>query len=132
LAKTAGLDTDALHDVVRRETRRDSIAALTCGEAIRVIDALKRAAGQEPGTKKDERPGMMTEAQRGKVYALCRALGWVTDVGDIDMVRLNGFLQARFRIARLQWVEMSKAGQIINALKSMAAGERGERKRREE
>jgi|GEM_PF-139813 len=131
LAKAAGLDKDALHDVVRRVTGRESIAALTMGEAIRVIDSLKREAGQEPGHRDADRPGMMTEAQRSKVYALCRTLGWVTEAGDIDMARLNGFLQARFGVARLQWVEASKAGLIINALKAMAAGGRGERKKRE-
>ena len=128
LAKTNGIDKDALHDVVKRETGRESISTLTAVDAIRVIDALKRSAGQEPGNRKNERPGMMTEAQRGKVFALCRTLGWITEAGDIDMTRLHGFLQARFKVARLQWVEMNKAGLVINALKAMAAGGRGERK----
>ena len=130
IAKKAGLDKDALHDVVWRVTARDSIADLTTGEAIRVIDQLKHLAGQQSGAK-NERPGMMTEAQRGKVFALCRELGWVTEAGDIDMARLNGFLAARFGVARLQWVEAKRAGLVLNALKAMAKGGRGERKRRE-
>lgn len=132
LAKAAGLENDALHDVVKRVSGRESIAALTKGEAIKVIDSLKREAGQEPGHRDADRPGMMTEAQRGKVYALCRTLGWVTEADDIDMARLNGFLQARFHVARLQWVQAAKAGLVINALKSMVAGGRGERKRKEQ
>lgn len=127
IAKKAGLDRDALHDVVWRVTARDSIADLTTAEAIRVIDQLKALAGQEAGAKR-ERPGMMTEAQRGKVFALCRELGWITEAGEIDMARLNGFLGVRFGVARLQWVNAKKAGLVINALKAMAQGGRGERK----
>ncbi|MEG2388431.1 MAG: regulatory protein GemA [Clostridia bacterium] len=122
VAKTAGLDTDALHDVVRRVTGLESIALLSTREAIRVIDALKGAAGQGAPL------GWLTDAQRGKIYALCRTLGWVTERGAIDTGRLEGFVRARFRIERLNWVPMDRAGAIIEALKSMAEGGRGARK----
>ena len=123
LGKAAGLNHDALHDVVRRVTGKDSIALLTRGEAIRVIDSLKAAAGQEAPL------GWLTDAQRGKIYALCRALNWVTERGAIDRTRLEGFVRARFGIERLGWVPMDRAGAIIEALKAMAEGGRGERRR---
>ena len=122
LAKTAGLAYDALHDVVRRVTGEDSIAVLDNRQAIQVIDELKRASGQ------GEPLGWLTGAQRGKIFALCRELGWVTVAGEIDLIRLEGFVRARFRVERLNWVPARSAGVIIEAMKSMVAGGRGERK----
>lgn len=130
IAKRAGLDRDALHDVVWRVTGRDSIADLTVGEAVRVIDNLKALTGQPSGTATG-RPGWMTDAQKGKIYALCRELGWVDLAGDIDQARLDGFVRVRFNVAARQWVDARTAGLIINALKSMVKGGRGERKRKE-
>jgi hypothetical protein len=124
LAKRAGLDRDALHDVVWRVTARDSIANLTVGEAIRVIDRLKTLAGQEPGGQANGRPGWMTDAQKGKICALCRELHWVDEAGDIDQARLDGFVRVRFGIAAQQWVDARAAGIIINALKAMVRGGR--------
>jgi hypothetical protein len=73
----------------------------------------------------------MTDAQKGKIYALCRELGWVDLAGDIDQARLDGFVRVRFNVAARQWVDARTAGLIINALKSMVKGGRGERKRKE-
>jgi hypothetical protein len=129
LAKAAGLEHDALHDVVQRMTGKQSISVLTMGEAVRVIDALKAVAGQQPGTKPN-RVGYMTEAQEGKILALCRQLGWVTETGAIDDARLKGFMKQRFGVQARQWLDARKAGAIIEAMKKMVAGQRGERKRR--
>lgn len=126
LAKTAGLNHDTLHDVVWRVTGSDSITKLTMRQAIRVIDALKATVGQAAPL------GWLTGAQRGKIFALCRELAWTTADGEIDMDRLAGFVRVRFRVDRIEWVPMDKAGVIIEALKSMVAGGRGERKRKDE
>lgn len=123
LAKKAGLDGDALHDVVRQRTGEASIAKLSVSQAKWVIDSLKQYTGQ------GEPMGMATSAQRGMIYALCRELGWTTESGDVDMARLEGFVSARFKIDKLVWVDMSKAGRVIEALKAMKEGGRGERKR---
>lgn len=122
LAKAAGLDRDALHDVVWRLTGEVSIAKLTNEQAARTIDELKRLAGQ------GEPLGWLTSAQRGKTYTLCRSLGWVDDKGAVDLARLEGFVRVRFKIDHLNWVTMAQAGRIIEALKAMEAGGRGERK----
>lgn len=122
LAKAAGVESDALHDVVDQVTGVESIAELTSCQAGKVIEHLKELAGQAaPG-------GWMTDAQRGKVYALCREMGWLTDNGAVDEKRLEGFIRARFGIARLQWVRMDVAGKAINALSAMSKGGRGERR----
>lgn len=122
LAKTAGLDKDALHDLVWRVTAEDSIARLTNAQAVRVIDELKRLTGQA------EPLGWLSSAQRGMIYALCRQLGWVTEAGAVDMARLEGFIRSRFRVHHIAWVRMEQGGRIIEALKSMVKGGRGERK----
>lgn len=131
LARAARLDKDALHDVVRRETHRESIAGLTKLDAIRVIDALKPMAGQSPGRQQSgQRVGYMTPAQENKIFALCRQMGWVDlETGQVDQKRLNGFVKARFGVLAWRWVDAQKAGVIIEAMKKMAAGGRGERKR---
>lgn len=123
LAKKAGMDNDALHDVVRLYTGRDSLKELTKTQAIWTIDALKRYTGQA------EPLGMVSSAQRGKVYALCRELGWTTSSGAIDMTRLEGFVAARYKIESLVWVDSATCGRLIEALKAMAVGGRGERRR---
>jgi len=133
VAKAAGLDNDALHDVVRRVTGKESISDLTRGGAIRVIDTLKALTGQAPGRPAlDSRVGWMTPAQERKILALCRQLGWVTEAGEVDDDRLKGFLRVRFKIQARQWVDARKAGMIIEAMKKMVAGGRGERKRKEQ
>ncbi len=113
LARVAGLDDDALHDNVRWVTGSESIAALTSHQAGKVIEALKRMTGQ------DAPVGWMTDGQRWKIYNLCRELGWVKDVGELDMDRLEGFVRNRFGVAKLRWVNVDTATKIINGLNAM-------------
>ncbi len=113
LARVAGLDDDALHDNVRWVTGSESIAALTSLQAGKVIEALKRMTGQ------DAPVGMMTDGQRRKMYNLCRELGWVKEVGELDVKRLEGFVRKRFGVSKLQWVNVDTATKIINALNAM-------------
>lgn len=113
LAKVAELDNDALHDKVRWVTKADSIADLTSLQAGKVIEALKRMTGQ------DAPWGWMTDSQRWKVFNLCRDLGWLTEAGEIDMNRLEGFLSSRFKVAKLQWVNVETATKVINGLNAM-------------
>jgi hypothetical protein len=54
----AGLDNDALHDVVKQITGADSISALTSWQAGQVIESLKRQTGQ------DAPWGWMSDGQR--------------------------------------------------------------------
>ena len=113
LAKVAKLDNDALHDVVNRVTGADSISNLTSLQAGKVIESLKRQTGQ------DAPWGWMTDSQRWKVFNLCRDLGWLTETGEIDMNRLEGFVRSRFKVAKLQWVNVETATKLINGLNAM-------------
>jgi hypothetical protein len=113
LAKVAGLDNDALHDVVKQITGADSISALTSWQAGQVIESLKRQTGQ------DAPWGWMSDGQRWKAYALCRELGWVTEAGEVDVKRLEAFVRSRFGVAKLQWVNVETASKVINGLNAM-------------
>jgi hypothetical protein len=118
LARVAGLSDDALHDNVRWVTGSESIAALTSLQAGKVIEALKRMTGQ------DAPVGMMTDGQRQKMYNICRELGWVKEVGELDVKRLEGFVKSRFGIAKLNWVTVDMATKVINGLNAMLKRER--------
>lgn len=125
LAAQAKLDMDALHDVVLKLTGSESIAALTPRQAVKTIEHLRGLTGQAAPAP----AGWLTDAQRGKVFALCRSLGWTTSDGAIDMDRLEGFIKARFGIERFKWVRVDKGRRIIEALKQMEKGGRGERRK---
>ena len=122
LAKVAHLESDALHGVVKRIAGVDSITLLTSWQAGKVIEALKRKTGQSAPW------GWMTDAQRYKMYALCRGLGWLGENGAVDEKRLEGFIRERFGIAKLSWLKPDIAGKVINALSAMNKRGCGERR----
>lgn len=113
IAGKLGLDNDALHDVVGWYTGQESISQLTSHQAATVIDELKRRAGQGPS------PGWATERQRGKLFTLCRELGWVTECGEVDMKRLEGFIRSKYGIERFKWLTSGAASKVIEGLKAM-------------
>lgn len=120
LARKAGIDNDTLHAMVEGQTGKNSVKALTSYEGKTLIDRLQHLCGEPPKDAADR----ATAAQQGKIYALARELGW----GD-DPKRLRAFLQARFRASDPRWLTAAQAGPVIEALKSMRDGGRGERKR---
>jgi len=123
LARKAGVNEDDLHAMVFGMYNKVSIRELTSYEGIKVIDRLMKLNGEEP--KQQSTPaGRATTAQQGKIYALARELGW----GD-DPKRLRGFLKARFHVEDVRWLPEGKSGAVIEALKAMRDGCRGERKR---
>lgn len=119
LARSGGLDSDALHAVVGSTTGKDSIKQLTTMDAKKVIDRLKLLAGEEPTTPR----GRPTKEQVAKIYALAVKLGW-----SGDPRRLTGFLEKRFGTSHPAWLTERDARNCIEAMKAMVAGGRGERK----
>ena len=117
LAKRAGIDSDILHTITARVCHRDSLAALTSFEASRLIDHLKRYLGEA-----DEGAGRATEKQRGKIYALARAMGWMDNPR-----RLRSFLEVRYKVSDVRFLSHEQAGLVIEALKAMEKGGRAER-----
>lgn len=119
LARTGGLDNDALHAVVENGTGKDSIKALTLQDAKQVIDQLKRLTGQET-TGPYNRP---TKEQVALIYGLAAKLGWADDPH-----RLTAWLEKRYDVSHPRFLDEQSTRNCIEAMKAMLAGGRGERK----
>lgn len=123
LARKAGLDSDLLHDMVRADTGSDHIKSLTSYQGIKIIERLQKATGETPKARMvpDDRG---TLPQRMLIYTLTKELGW----GE-DGQRLRAFLEKRFGVSDVQFLTAGKTAAVIEALKSMRAGGRGERRK---
>ena len=81
-----------LHALVYRETRKESIKALTQGqinEVARVLQNMKDGVSRSTRPKRtDEGGDARTVQQRRKIYALTESLGW-NDNPDRKSTRLN-------------------------------------------
>ena len=119
LARKAGMDDDMLHTLVKGRTGCDSIKALNIHQGRQIIDRLRELCGEPP----KDAANRATTAQQGKIFALARELGW----GD-DPKRLRAFLTVRFKVTDPKWLTASQAGPVIEALKAMRDGGRGERR----
>ena len=118
LAKKCGLDNETLHDRVRAMTGQESIKALTSYQASKVIDRLKRMCGQEPA----QPPDRATQAQRVKIQELVTLLGWAD-----EPARLRGLLRKLYRASDVAFLNAKKTEALIETLKAMVKGGRGER-----
>lgn len=121
LARKAGIDNELLHDNVKRVTGCESIKALNKAQAKAIIDRLQQCTGDKPKAAPMNRA---TQAQRGMIFALSRELGW-----DGDSARLGAFLEKRFGVSSVAFLTAKQTGPVIEALKSMRDGGRGERRR---
>ena len=119
LARSGGLDNDALHAVVENGTGKDSIKTLTLQDAKKVIDQLKRLTGQET-TGPYNRP---TKEQVGLIYGLAAKLGWAD-----DPTRLRAWLEKRYGVSHPRFLDEASTRNCIEAMKAMLAGGREERK----
>ena len=65
----------------------------------------------------------MTWKQMSYVQSLARELGWVTEAGQVDDKRLNGFISKRFGVDHYRWLSRSMASKVIEGLKNMKKGQ---------
>ena len=114
LAKEYAIDNDLLHIIVESETGREHISELTIMEAVKVIDKME---GRKQST--DPKKEHMTYKQEAFIMALARELKWVDEEGNIDDRRLNGFCRKYYEIESYKWLTRSKAGKVIEGLKSL-------------
>ena len=121
LARKADIDNELLHDNVKRITGCDSIKALSMAQAKTIIDRLQQCTGDKPKTAPSDRA---THAQRGMIFALSRELGW-----GGDSLRLTAFLEKRFGVSNVAFLTSKQTGPVIEAMKSMRDGGRGERRK---
>ncbi|MDD3410308.1 MAG: DUF1018 domain-containing protein [Eubacteriales bacterium] len=124
LARKADIDNELLHDNVKRITGCDSIKALSMTQAKAIINRLQECTGDKPRAAPMDRA---TNAQRGMIFALSRELGW-----GGDSPRLTAFLEKRFGVSSVAFLTTRQTGPVIEAMKSMRDGGRGERRKTDE
>jgi hypothetical protein len=120
LGRVVYFDDDELHNLVFDQTGKLHISDLTLDEANAVINRLKSLAGQDVTSPLDR----ATPGQIGKIKYLAGELGWKS-----ESKRLVRFLEERFRASHPRFLDAKAANDCIEALKSMLAGGRGERKK---
>lgn len=119
LAKKCGVDNDLLHDMIKAQFGADSMKALSMRQAKQLIDRLQQATGDAPA----DVPGRASESQRRLIYAIARELGWTN-----ESKRLRMFLEKRFGVSDVPFLPSTKCGAVIEALKAIRDGGRGERR----
>lgn len=124
LGKKLGMDTDDLHAIAYRIGGVESLKSLTAREAGRMIDELRRRAGEPvrgPGTGS---PSRATGPQQRMIYALTREMGWAD-----QPERLRGYLRRCSGAEDVRFLTPQQASRVIDGLKAMRDGGRVERKR---
>lgn len=112
------MSDDDIHAMTYQIAGMDHVSDMTLGQAKGMIDRLKRMAGQESNAT---RPGKPTPRELGMIMALAENLGWTDE-------RLRAFIEKRFHISHLRFVDDKTARKLIEALKAMEKGNRGERR----
>lgn len=122
LGRKLGMDVDDLHAIAYRISGLESISALTGRQAGRMIDELKTRAGEKPGVTGGG-AGRATDAQQRMIAVLIRDLKWIDQPG-----RLRGFLRKYAGVDDARFLTAQQASRVIDGLKAMRDGGRGERK----
>lgn len=107
-----------LHAMIYQMIGAERVRDLTLGQAKAIIDRLKEMAGQENNTAC---PGKPTPRQLELIALLTRELGW-------DGERQRKFLEARFQVSHIRFLDDRRAWKVIEAMKAMVKGGRGERR----
>ena len=107
-----------LHALVYRETRKESIKALTQGqinEVARVLQNMKDGVSRSTRPKRtDEGGDARTIQQRRKIYALTESLGW-----NDNPQRIQGFVKRTTGVDRLEWLNVAQCEKVIEGLKAI-------------
>jgi len=117
LSHVVGMDRDEVYAMARVEHLHD----MTMAGAIQMIDLLKHMAGQDKNEDKPVPQGKPTTKEMSMINALTHKLGWSDE-------RLKAFVEKRFGISHPRFLDDKTARKVIEALKAMLAGGRGERR----
>ena len=117
LSHVVGMDRDEVYAMARVEHLHD----MTMAGAIQMIDLLKHMAGQDKNEDKPVPQGKPTTKEMSMINALVHKLGWSDE-------RLKAFIEKRFGISHPRFLDDKTARKVIEALKAMLAGGRGERR----
>lgn len=123
LGNKLGMDKEDLHAIAWRIGGVESIRSLTSREAGRMIDELKLRSGEKPSMP-GSGAGRLTDAQRRMIAVLTRDLGWLD-----QPERLRGWLHKFVGVDDVRFLTVQQAIRVIDSLKAMRDGGRGERKR---
>lgn len=118
-----GMTDEDLHALVYRETGKGSLRELTArelGTVARVLQNLKDGTRRDTRSRRtDEGGNPATVRQRRLIWHLCEELGW-----NNDYRRIQRFVKKVTGTDRLEWLTPQQCGQVIEALKAMAAREK--------
>ena len=117
LSHVVGMDRDEVYAMARVEHLHD----MTMAGAIQMINLLKHMAGQDKNEDKPVPQGKPTTKEMSMINALVHKLGWSDE-------RLKAFIEKRFGISHPRFLDDKTARKVIEALKAMLAGGRGERR----
>jgi len=81
---------------------------------------FKRKGGSRAPARKKTRPGMATDKQIKKIYALWWSLGGAYYDRGRELKALRGFLKKRFGVDHEQFLEFPKAIDVIEGIKAIA------------
>ncbi len=116
--KELGMTDDDIHAMTYRVAGVDHVRELTLAQAKGMIEQLKEMAGQESNVTRQGKP---TPRQLGMIDSLTAQLGWDAD-------RQRAFLEKRFGISHIRFLDDTRAWKVIEAMKAMVRGNRGERR----
>ncbi len=122
MGKRLGMDKEDLHAIAYRVSGNEHISTLTGREAGRMIDELKMRAGEKTNAPIGGE-GRATGAQQRMIAVLIRDLKWIDQPG-----RLRGFLRKYAGADDVRFLTAQQASRVIDGLKAMRDGGRGERK----
>lgn len=109
IAKNIGFNSDEVHDVVYRETSKESIKQCSDSQLERVINALKYI-----GSMEDAKRSRTTQKQRKYIKDLEFDLGW-----SAQPERLRGFIKKYYGVENIDWLTVKQASNLIESLKKM-------------
>lgn len=121
IGRALNMDDEDIHGLAYNIAHVDSIRAMTRREAGRMIDILRDRAGQKRGDATS--PNRATKAQREKIDALTREMGWYD-----QPERLRGYLRRVCGAEDVRFLTPQQASKVIDGLKAMLAGGRAERR----
>lgn len=117
------LDDESLHDLVYRETGKESIKKLTKRELAAVCGLLQRqkdSVKRQNGELKEPRGNPATDRQRKKIAWLETELGWADKKGKLRALVMN-----MYGVETVEWLDYSQCSGVIEALKAILDRKKG-------
>jgi len=122
LARKLGMEDGDRRALIESIARQTSLRACSSYEAKKIIDRMQEMLGID----KTGPLNRATKEQIGMIFALAKRLGW-----SEDPLRLRGFLEKRYGVSHPRFLNDTNSRNVIEAMKAMLKGGRGERRRKD-